>query len=303
MSTGDFTIQNNNSPDIELIKELVTTWAGDDFTRDYFLRGLHINTNLVTIEALENNQLVGLLTVWKSVFHPHCTYFSIVSKSHLDYEIEAALIGSLYQLEDIQSPLQTSIWETSYKLKNFYEDNGFKEVRRTYSPLLKTSKLDYGNLHIQCLHLKDLNSVVNNPELKEELTQLVKDNYAKTHQANPVGEHSLEKWEELIFDEDTILDGSFILLKNNVVHAYALLHHSNHPKQFEFGWRGTRDDADSRILLMLTAKQINYAFEKGVQFIEAEIDTTDSAALKMLKYFSFLPAPTLITYQKALKEV
>ena len=298
MSTRDFCIHYNESPDIELIKELLATWVGDDFTRNYFLRGIHIKNNRGTIEALKNNQLVGLLTAWTSVFHPHCTYFSLVSKPNVGYEIEAALIDSLYMFEDIQLPLQTSIWETSYKLKNFYEDNGFKEVRRTYSPLLKTSKLDYEKMYMQGFHIKDLNSLVNNPELKPKLIQLVKDSYEKSHLVNPVGEHSLEKWEELIFDEDTILDGSFILLKEKQIQAFALLHDSETTNQYEFGWRGMRDDADSRILLMLTAKQINFAFEKGVHFIEAEIDTTDQAALDMLKYFPFSPAPTLITFQK-----
>lgn len=295
-------INDNNSPNVELIKEKLSSWGVDDFTLQYFLRGLLLKNKICTVEAFEHNELVGLLTSWRTDFHPFCTYFSIVSKPHIGFGIEDALLEFFSERKDIQYPLQTSIWESSYRLKLFFEENGFVEIRRTYSPLLKTSRIDcrqaFPDIIMEDYSIKDLQSAAKNPELKLKLICLVKENYEISHFANPVGEHGLEKWEQLIFDEDTILQGSFVVLKDNEILAYALLHSSDNPNHFEFGWRGTKANTDVRFMLWLTAYQINYAVEKGVNSIEAEIDTTDESALEMLKFFPFSPAPTLITFQK-----
>lgn len=130
------------------------------------------------------------------------------------------------------------------------------------------------------------------------MINLVIENYKKSHIVNPVGVHSYEIWEELIFNEDTILNGSYIVLKDNEIYAYSLLHYSDTPNQFEFGWRGTKENTDVRFMLILTAYQINFAIENGVNYIEAEVDTTDYFSLEMLKYFPFSPAPSLMTFQK-----
>lgn len=303
MSRNVYKITNHHSPNIELIKEKLSIWIGEDeFTSHYFLRGLYLQNSVGTIEAFDHNEMVGLLTSWQSDFHPFCTYFSIVSKPHSGFKIEAELLEFFCKSKKIQYPLQTSVWESSYRLKAFFEECGFIEIRRTYSPFLKPSNIDYKQVlpefSTQDLDIKDLQSLADNQEIKLELIQLVKENYEKSHKANPVGGHILEKWEQLIFAEDTILQGSFILMKDHEIQAYALLHESDNPNQWEFGWRGTKANADIRFMLLLTAFQINFAVENGVISIEAEIDTTDVASLEMLKFFPFSPAPTLITYQK-----
>lgn len=296
-------IKHNNSPNIEVIKEILSNWVWDnDFTYRYFLRGVHIKNNICTYEAYENEMLVGLITAWKSEFHPSCTYFSMVTKPHIGIEIETVLIEALYNFKDIELPLQTSIWESSYGLKTFYEEVGFLEVRRTYMPLLRTSKIDFQQLfpgfNEQDICIQDIKSIGNHKELKSKLINLVIENYEKAHIVNPVGVHSFQKWEELIFNEDTIKSGSFIIIKNNEIQAYSFLHNSNTPNQFEFGWRGTKENTDVRFMLILTATQINFAFENGVKYIEAEVDSTDYFSVEMLKFFPFSPAPTLLTVQK-----
>jgi|GEM_PF-1191186 len=308
MLRSDYAIKYNNSPNIEVIKELLSIWVlDDDFTYRYFLRGLHIKNNICTFEAYDNQFLVGLITAWKSEFHPYCTYFAMVTKPHTGFEIESILIEALYKFKEIELPLQTSIWESSYRLKTFYEESGFLEVRRTYSPLLRTSKIDckqvFPEFNGQETYIKDINSIGNHQELKFKLINLVIENYKKSHIVNPVGVHSYEKWEELIFNEDTILNGSYMVLKEHEIYAYSLLHYSDTPNQFEFGWRGTKENTDVRFMLILTAYQINFAIENGVNYIEAEVDTTDYFSLEMLKYFPFSPAPSLMTFQKKNKNV
>ena len=303
MLRSDYAIKRNNSPNIEFIKDILSKWVwDDDFTYRYFLRGVHIKNNICTYEAYDDKKLVGLITAWKSAFHPSCTYFSMVTKQHTGNEIEAVLIKALYNFKNIQLPLQTSIWESSYGLKTFYEEVGFLEVRRTYMPLLRTSKMDFQqvfpDVNEQDMCIQDFDRIDNHKELKFKLINLVRENYEIAHSVNPVGVHSFQKWEELIFNEDTIKSGSFVILKNNEIQAYSLLHYSNTPNQFEFGWRGCRKKTDVRNMLILTASQINYAFEKGVKYIEAEVDTTDYFSVEMLKFFPFSPAPTLLTVQK-----
>ena len=303
MFRSDYAIKYNNSPNIEDIKEILSNWVwDDDFTYRYFLRGVDIKNNICTYEAYENEMLVGLITAWKSEFHPYCTYFAIVTKPHIGFEIESVLIEALYNFKEIELPLQTSIWETSYGLKTFYEEVEFLEVRRTYMPLLRTSKIDiqevFPDFNGQDICIQDINNIVNDKALKFKLINLVRENYEKAHTVNPVGVHSFQKWEELIFNEDIIQSGSFIVLKDNEIQAYSLLHYSNTPNQFEFGWRGTKEITDVRLMLILTASQINFAIENGVKYIEAEVDTTDYFSVEMLKFFPFSPAASLLTVQK-----
>ncbi|MBU0906417.1 MAG: GNAT family acetyltransferase [Firmicutes bacterium] len=303
MFRSDYSINHINSPNIEVIKEILSNWVWeDDFTHRYFLRGIHIKNNICTYEAYENGMLVGLITAWKSEFHPSCTYFAIVTKPHIGIEIETVLIEALSNFKEIDLPLQTTIWESSYGLKTFYEKVGFLEVRRTYMPLLRTSKIDFQlvfpDFNGQDICIQDINSICNHKELKIKLINLVRENYEKAHTVNPVGVHSFQKWEELIFNEDTIKSGSFIILKDNEILAYSLLHYSNTPNHFEFGWRGTKENTDVQFMLILTASQINFAIENGVKHIEAEVDTTDYFSVEMLKFFPFSPAPTLLTFQK-----
>jgi hypothetical protein len=77
-----------------------------------------------------------------------------------------------------------------------------------------------------------------------------------------------------------------------------LLHYSDSPNKFEFGWRGTRHNADIELMLMLTAHQVNFAEKNGINSIEAEVDSTDNFSIEMLKFFPFSPSPSLLTFQK-----
>jgi len=303
MVSRNYVIKYNKFPNIDFIEGILSNWLWeDDFTYSYFLRGLHIKNNICTYEAYYNEMLVGLITAWKSEYHQNCSYFSIVTKPQFGFEIESVLIKALLNFKEFKLPLQTSIWETSYKLKLFYEKSGFLEVRRTYMPSLRISKIDidqvFPEFNGQDVYIKDISSISNNQKLKFKLIHLVRENYEKTHKVNPVAAQSFEKWEELIFNEETIQNGSYIVLGDNEILAYSLLHYSNTPNKFEFGWRGVNGNTDIRLMLLLTAYQINFAIENRVKCIKAEVDTTDYFSVEMLKFFPFSPAPSLLTFQK-----
>lgn len=294
-------VKSNISPTSEIIKEVLSDWLGDDeFSCHYFLRGLNNKNTICTYAAYEKEKLVGLITAWTSEIHPNCTYFSMVAEPHTGYEIESVLFTYLLNTKKIIPPLQTSIWETCYRLKAFYEQNEFLEVRRTYTPSLNISKVDLKQIiphfNQQGISIKDLGSIADHQALKFQLINLVKENYEKAHIVNPVSNQSNDWWEKQIFNADLIENGSYILIMDNEIYAYSLLHHSNTPDKYEFGWRGTRYDADIRLMLMLTAHQINFAEKNGIKSIEAEIDSTDT--IEMLKFFPFSPAPALLTFHK-----
>jgi hypothetical protein len=308
MIRSNYEVKPNIAPNIETINEVLSNWFGDDdFSYHYFLRGLNIKHTLCTYEAYDNEKLVGLITAWNSEFHPNCTYFAMVTEAHMGYGIESVLFDALLKFDKLKFPLQTSIWESSYRLKSFYKQRDLLEVRRTYMPSLRVSKVDiervFPEFNQQDINIKDIKSIGNQQEVKIGLINLVKENYEKTHTINPVAVKSFEKWHQLIFNEEIIEDGSYIVLKDNEIHAYSLLHYSDTPSKFEFGWRGTRHSTDIRLMLMLTALQINFAVEKGINSIEAEVDSTDKFSIEMLKFFPFSPAPSLMTFHKVPQDV
>jgi hypothetical protein len=304
MIENNYDIKANISLDNENLKDVISKWMGDDdFTQHYFLRGVNTKYTVCSYEAYKNEKLVGLITAWKSNFHPYCTYFAMVTEPRLGYEIETVLIRSLMNYEAIKYPLQTSIWETSYRLKTFYEQSNFIEVRRTYMPLIQISNINLEvfpspDFNQKDIYINDLKSLSVQPELRNQLIKLVKQNYEKAHTANPVAELNIDKWEGLIFNEDLVENGSFIVLEENEIIAYSFMHYSNVPEKWGFGWRGTRDKGNVKLILMLTVYQINFAKEKGIISIEAEIDSTDDFSIEMLKFFPFAPAPTLMTLHK-----
>lgn len=92
---------------------------------------------LYAFTAFDCSKMIAVCVAWKSTFHPYCTYFSLfVHPAYCDVQLEERLLSLLIEQKEDNLPLQTSIWETSYRLKLFLEQNGFQEIRRTYTPKL-----------------------------------------------------------------------------------------------------------------------------------------------------------------------
>ncbi|GAA0337801.1 hypothetical protein GCM10008967_30080 [Bacillus carboniphilus] len=277
----------------------------DSFT--YFKRGLDSSQQVSLVTAYKLNVLVGAVTAWRTRFHPNCTYFSMAALPFIQNEnIYKVFLQRIQNAHDVKFPLQTSLWETSHGLKLFLEKSGFRLIRKTVTPLLDISNVDPVDqflLDIQVIHhqysVMTLREAYTNHDLIDQFIALVKATYEKTHTANPLGVHDRKQWEKLVFSSDTLLDGSFIAIKDNEVVAFALLHHPTREHKLELGWRGAklREEA-SQLVILLTNYQIKYARKNRFFRLEAEIDDTDEYAMEMLKYFPFAPAPAWLTYQK-----
>lgn len=262
----------------------------------YLLRILKSEKLVLCYTAHIQNKVVGIIFVWKNDFHPYCTYFRLLTNPfYSNWNIEAKLLAKLGKQN---LPLQTSIWETATKLKQFYESNGFKEIRRTYMPVLKLDAIENHLELVDDCSIKTLKEISMNSTLKINLLQFVKKTYEETHLDNPVVEKSLEEWEKLLV-EDVIVDGSFIFLDKceQNIKAYSFLHESDQPSSLELGWCGSVELDFLRPLLL---KQLHYTKEHNVEFLQGEFDTTSPYAMFSLGVLPFDPCPTWITYQKLL---
>lgn len=290
-----------------IMQLLISCYGADSNSKMYFERGWKSPTNVFTHVALCRNEVVGAVTIWKTNFHPNCTYLSIiVHPLFRDSGIGTQLLNDVGSAHGISFPLQTSMDETDIFMKDFYGKNGFNEIRRTYLSLLNLNdihELDEKYIRKYCstqFSIETFNYVKQDEELTNKLILIVKNTYEETHRDNPPREHDLHTWKKLIFSKDTLLDQSYIVLSddNNIL-AFAMLHVGENDYSLEFGWRGTKAESDLHLITLLTAMQIRSAKSKGYMQIEGEIDTTDPYSLELLKRFPLCPAPSLITYQRA----
>lgn len=267
----------------------------------YLLQLLKSTKQDCVYTAVYQEQIVGMMIAWTSGFHPHCTYFRILShRSDQQKNVEKALLATLERDRTSKLPLQTSVWETASGLKLLYKKSGFMEIRKTYIPVLKIE--DNRPLEIAQHEnevIRTLTDISLDPYLMKKLTKLVKNIYEQTHLDNPVAKFSLEDWEQMIIADDVVMNGSLIYLdatETNVL-AYSFLHHTEDNETFELGWCGS-ESQHIDLIPWLVWSQIAYAAKHGVQFMTGEFDTTSEYARKVLHDIPFQPSEAWITYQK-----
>lgn len=161
----------------------------------YLFHLLRDNKTKCAYVAYYKKDVVGIFFTWDSNFHPYCTYFRIYTNPfYSGLHIEQFLLNEIPKRENFILPLQTSIWETSAHLKDYYEQNNFMEIRRTYMPILNIQKIiPIGTTLHSNYHVQTLSTILSNNNFFEKLAHLVKTNYEYTHLANPVASLSLSK--------------------------------------------------------------------------------------------------------------
>lgn len=252
--------------------------------------------------AFTEDKLIGLSVVWTGDLHRECMYFRICS--HPFYQrtgVEEKLLSMVETFNENHLPLQTSTWETSHYLNEFYRKSGFEEIRRTYTPTLNIAdSLDHFPIDQTSGEIITVTGMLADKSLMEELVTLVKRNYEYTHQANPVKKMELAEWRKLVLANDLIAEGSYVYLdesQENIV-AYSFLHQSDTKKSLELGWCGSVDAECRRLIPKLILQQINFAIKHHVRFLIGEFDTTDDDAMEVLGAFPFKPSPAWVTYRK-----
>src|SRR5690625_4724619 len=142
-------IKKYENQETEQVRELINL----NFEDEYLLDILTSSALNFAYSAIAENKLVGIAVTWTSSFHPHCTYFRILSNPFYHvYNIDEKLLSKVLELKTVELPLQTSFWESSYNMQKLYKDNGFSEIRRTYMPTLKVSSFSNDIPHGKKMH-------------------------------------------------------------------------------------------------------------------------------------------------------
>ncbi|MFD1849869.1 GNAT family N-acetyltransferase [Oceanobacillus bengalensis] len=293
-------IRNEEQQDEEQLKRLIRMSCEESFLIN-ILKSKHLVNKLT---AFEGKRLVGALIAWKSTFHPHCIYLRIViDPFYYNENIPKRLLDELSI--DRQLPLQTSIWDTNIALREFYEANGFKYIRKTCMPTLSLSRVTEMEQQVANVinniegKIVTVANILGDKQLKKKLTLLAKDVYQNTHEDNPVAEMGVEAWESLVYPDDLISEGSLICLGvNQEIKAFSMLHKSEDDDTLELGWCGSVDTQTIPLIPELVLQQITYAKELGYQHLQGEFDTTSVYAMEVLKRISFPPSASWHTYQK-----
>lgn len=266
------------------------------------LRNIFKSTmSTVSYVALIEEKVIGLLLAWENPFHPEATYFKILTEAEYATErIKKTFFHKIREEADRGQAFITSVIETAISSRDFYEKNGFKEIRRTFMPSLVVEEI-LDSLVAKELKegkIKSLAEVLEEEYSFSQLADLVKNNYEASHYVNPVKEMSVEEWKELITAEDILKEGSFILFNDEgEVIAYSFLHRSENEDTLELGWCGGSSFDRAGALPYLVGKQINYARERDVQYILGEFDTTDPFGMEVMRTFTFRPFPAWISYK------
>lgn len=255
-----------------------------------------------TYYAFSDNQLIAAIMTWRNNVHPKNMYLKVlINPLFRNHGTEEMLIDKLINDLSNHSSLQTQIWETDNHLHNLLLEYGFQEIRRTYEPRLDVTLLRNEKMLIpEDYCIMNLSELTMREDLLHKLIKQVKRNYEQTHEVNPAKNISSDYWKKLVFSDDLIQAGSYVLLCNdqrNII-AYSFLHESNNKSELELGWSGSVDLEHKHLVPYLVFNQVKFASDKKFQYITGEFDTTDPFALEVLNNFPFAPSPSLITLIK-----
>lgn len=293
------TIEDFEYKNIEEIKKLID-YSNEDHVLLNILKNLLYD--LAYVAYIDSN-LVGIIFTWRSNYHEYSMNFRLFSNpSYVAYEIEKELLKQL-ETKEINLPLKTSIWEASVTLKQLYEKEQFKEIRRTYMPSLELEMIIEDKKYkkiTDSYQVKTLKEIQSINSLMRDLSIIVKRNYEETHRIDPISNLDLEKWQELILAEDIVGYGSYVLLddESNEILAYTFLHESDSKDAYELGWCGSSSQLNKQLIIYLVCEQIKFATKQNVKTLIGEFDTTDHFAMEVFKSFPFKMTPTWITFMK-----
>ncbi|MEO4054673.1 hypothetical protein [Solibacillus sp. CAU 1738] len=250
--------------------------------------------------AYEKEQIVGVGIIWLNSFHPFAKYAAIgCEESENTTCIEDALFEKMRQSKGKYQRIIFSFWNTNTRMQAFSNHYKLSLLRKTFLPKLEVGELVTKLENIVTLQMDQiltLQEILNTPSLKNSFLQLLKTTYEETHLVNPTANQSIVEWESSLNDQEPLLDESLVHVQTRngeqIVTAYILLHHE---EVYEIGWIGGQDDY---ILKSILLNQLLRLHENGVSHIEAEIDTTDSYAMKLFKFLEIESKtyPTWLTY-------
>lgn len=263
-----------------------------------------------TLVAHHGEQIVGMGSVWKNMFHPHSAYIGIhVALQHQAHGIGSALFHRLIAECELcqRLPLQTATDEHQQRARSFLEERGFWEAKRTYQPILDLQAVDPPLLHNHAVRVAQVGYTVHtlaelagDHERDRKLVELFIDLYTSTHRSNPPVERTSPLWHAVVF-EGLLEDACFVAIKDGEYAALSSLRPHDAPPYMWFDLRGVADRHRAHqtdLILALTQRELAYALEHGVTTLQAEIDTDDPWMMLLLQHLPFSTSAAWITFRR-----
>lgn len=256
--------------------------------------------------ALADGAPAGMIFTYHRPFHPYCTYISLLVLPSSDRMLIASRLLESMSAHRMVYPLQISVWETDFGVKQALIKQGYYEIRNTYEVRIATPESgvlgdeeNFMKRHSD-YQLVKLSEFLNSEQGEEELALLVKKTYEHTHRANPPEVFELSRWKAFLHEQDLDIQGSYVVINRTHGHCagFALLHSTSENGVAELGWRGVASSENVDLIILLTREQMKYAAEHGIKQLICEVDSTDPYQMEMLNVYSFEPAPAWVTYHR-----
>jgi len=292
---------------------LGSVWGADDNAVVYYRYGEPSEDGeryLHTLIAEQNEQIVGMGSVWTKLVHPHSAYIGIhVAPQHQAHGIGGALWDRLVAESEPcrRLPLQTALDVHQHRAQRFLQARGFREVKRTYQPTLDLLALDPAHLDGYAARVAQagytvhtLAELAGDHERDRKIVDLFVEIYTATHRTNPPVERTSALWHAVVFD-DLIEDACWVAIKDGEYAALSSLRPHNTPHFMWLDLRGVTKrhrPYETDLILALTQRELAYALGHGVATLQAEVDTDDPWMMLLLDHLPFGTSAAWITFRR-----
>ncbi|WOV86309.1 hypothetical protein QWT69_10190 [Sporosarcina oncorhynchi] len=247
------------------------------------------NHNKGIFEFLDGNSSPVYASAHKSGWHPHCVYIRL-AYDLASPDLKLLQAAAEFLSKEFSKPLFFLLDDRFSSLRDVLKKQQFKMIRKTEVVHIRPNKHEKEIMN----SLTTIAQISEDIDLMDSLVELFRRTYTETHMSNPVGDHSLESWREIAFDE-LLESHSYVVLKEKEVIAFSLMYEGDN-NSWELGWTGVDGQENLPLLDVLLAQQLNDARQQGISYIEKEVDSTCPYSLQICKSVEYEVAETFFAY-------
>ncbi|TFD94431.1 hypothetical protein [Jeotgalibacillus sp. R-1-5s-1] len=251
--------------------------------------------------VIKENEINAIAFTWQNEFHPQAEKISMFADETIGPETIKELIGKLihHTPDTTADHFVCSVLSDESMIIDTLKENQFQLMRKTYMPNWEVSvlleKLEALNTVTHGVY--SLNKILKDEQHKLSFIKMLKSDYTQSHLVSPVAERSLEEWEALLLDGEPDLHNSLVYIENDVIRGYILLHPVS-DRHYEIGWIGSFEkDIPMEVLRGIFKEQLIRLRDKGIQTVEAEVDSTDLLAYELFSFAHFKGEPSWDSYK------
>ncbi|MBD7986008.1 hypothetical protein H9649_15660 [Sporosarcina sp. Sa2YVA2] len=247
------------------------------------------NRNKGIFEFLNVNSSPVYASAHESGWHPHCVYIRLVyDLASVDVELLQA--AAEFLSKEFSKPLFFLLDDRFSSLQDVLKEQQFNMIRKTEVLHIRPNKHEKEIM----TSLKTIAQISEDIDMMDSLVELFIRTYTETHISNPVGDHSMESWRQIAFD-GMLESHSYVVLKGKEVIAFSLMYGSDN-NSWELGWIGVDEYSNLPLLDDLMIQQINDATQKGISYIEKEVDSTCPYSLHICEIIEYEVVETFFAY-------